>query len=141
MLKNLRDSITKNLENFQMMSAEEIFNNRKNKFLRIGRSKGFIDNLDELSSLKIKKNSINQVVKSKKVLITLIVMKLYLLITSTAFAETNLYGGLKYGQLNLDRSTVDGYDLDNFAPTEFLFYDVFIGYNFNKNFFNYNFIN
>ncbi len=79
MLKNLRDSITKNLENFQMMSAEEIFNNRKNKFLRIGRSKGFIDNLDELSSLKIKKNSINQVVKSKKVLITLIGLVLIIL--------------------------------------------------------------
>ena len=70
-----------------------------------------------------------------KVLITLIVMKLYLLIASTAFTETNLYGGLKYGQLNVDRSTVDGYDLDNFAPTEFSFYDVFIGYNLNKNFF------
>ncbi len=69
MLTNLRDSITKNLENFKLMPAEEIFNNRKNKFLRIGRSKGFIDNLDELSSLKIKKNNIDQIIKSKKVLI------------------------------------------------------------------------
>ena len=34
------------------MSADEIFNDRKNKFLRIGRNKGFIDNLDDLSSLK-----------------------------------------------------------------------------------------
>ena len=38
------------------MSAEEIFNDRKNKFLRIGRNKGFISNLEDLSSLKSKNN-------------------------------------------------------------------------------------
>jgi acetyl-CoA carboxylase carboxyl transferase subunit alpha len=81
MLKNLSDSISKNLENFKMMSAEEIFNNRKNKFLRIGRSKGFIDNLDELSSLKIKKNDISQIIKSKKVLVSIIGLALVVLIS------------------------------------------------------------
>ena len=81
MLKNLSDSISKNLENFKMMSAEEIFNNRKNKFLRIGRSKGFIDNLDELSSLKIKKNDISQIIKSKRVLVSIIGLALVVLIS------------------------------------------------------------
>ena len=56
MLKNLEKSLIKNLENFQMMSAMKLLVNRKNKFLKIGRSKGFIDNLDELSSLKIQKD-------------------------------------------------------------------------------------
>ena len=30
------------------MSGEEIFNHRKNKFLTIGRSKGFVNQLDDL---------------------------------------------------------------------------------------------
>ena len=34
------------------MTAEEIYNDRKNKFLRIGRTEGFMSNLDEISSLK-----------------------------------------------------------------------------------------
>ena len=36
------------------MSEEEILNQRKNKFLKIGRNKGFIGNLEELSDLKSK---------------------------------------------------------------------------------------
>ena len=51
-LKNIRDSINKNLDQFKNMTAEEVFNERKNKFLKIGRNKGFIDNPNELSSLK-----------------------------------------------------------------------------------------
>jgi acetyl-CoA carboxylase carboxyl transferase subunit alpha len=51
------------------MSSDEIFNNRKNKFLRIGRNKGFISNLDEISSLKNKISSVDQFLKSKKTII------------------------------------------------------------------------
>ena len=36
------------------MSSEEIYNERKNKFLKIGRNKGFIENLEDLSSFKKK---------------------------------------------------------------------------------------
>ena len=71
-LQNLRESISKNLDYFKTMSAEQIFNDRKNKFLRIGRSKGFISNLDDLSSLKIKTNNFDQLYKSKKILISII---------------------------------------------------------------------
>ena len=69
MLQNLKNSITKNLDDFKLMTPEEIFNNRKNKFLRIGRNKGFINNLDDLSSFKTKSNNFNQILKSKKILI------------------------------------------------------------------------
>ena len=67
MLKNIKDSLTKNLESFKLMSSEEIYNNRKNKFLKIGRNKGFISNLEDLSSLKSDNKNLNQILKSKKV--------------------------------------------------------------------------
>ena len=50
-LENVRNALNKNLENFKQMSPEEIFDGRKNKFLKIGRGKGFMSNLNELSSL------------------------------------------------------------------------------------------
>ena len=68
-LENVRNSIYKNLENFKNMSSDEIFNHRKNKFLRIGRTKGFISNLDDLSSLKPINNNLDQIFKSKKIFI------------------------------------------------------------------------
>jgi acetyl-CoA carboxylase carboxyl transferase subunit alpha len=46
------------------MSGEEIFNHRKNKFLTIGRSKGFINQLDDLSALSMKENKINMFIKN-----------------------------------------------------------------------------
>ena len=76
MLQNLKNSINKNLDDFKLMSPEEIFNNRKNKFLRIGRNKGFISNLDDLSSFKTKSNNFDQIFKSKKILILGIVLVL-----------------------------------------------------------------
>ena len=66
MLKNIKDSLTKNLESFKLMSSEEIYNNKKNKFLKIGRNKGFISNLEDLSSLKSENKNLNQILKSKK---------------------------------------------------------------------------
>ncbi|MBD1140790.1 acetyl-CoA carboxylase carboxyltransferase subunit alpha [Pelagibacterales bacterium SAG-MED39] len=65
-LKNLRISILSNLDNFKNLSPEEIFNQRKNKFLKIGRSDGFISNPESLSALKINKNNIDQVFKKNK---------------------------------------------------------------------------
>ena len=65
-LENLKDSIAKNLEIFKLMSSEEVFSDRKNKFLKIGRNKGFINNLENLSSLKHDKNSFIQILKSQK---------------------------------------------------------------------------
>jgi len=58
-LNNVRKSIEKNLNEFLNMSGEEVLNHRKNKFLTIGRNKGFVSQLDDLSSLSMKKSKIN----------------------------------------------------------------------------------
>ena len=58
-LDNVRKSIENNLNEFLNMSSDEIFNHRKNKFLTIGRNKGFISQLDNLNTLSMKKNKIN----------------------------------------------------------------------------------
>ena len=68
-LENVRNILNQNLENFKQMSPEEIFDGRKNKFLRIGRSKGFMSNLNELSSLNSDKSNFNHVFKSKKIFV------------------------------------------------------------------------
>ena len=77
-LDNLRNSISKNLDYFKDFSSEEIMNERKNKFLKIGRGKGFVTNPDDLSTLSIKKNNIDKIIKSKKVLIGSAVLGLIL---------------------------------------------------------------
>ena len=80
MLENLRIVISKNLEYFQDLSIEDIINERKNKFLKIGRSKGFTNNYDELNTLTIKKNNIDKIIKSNKVLISAVFLGLILFI-------------------------------------------------------------
>ena len=57
MLENLRNSISKNLEYFKDLPSDEILNARKNKFLKIGRSKGFTNNSEDLSTLTINNNN------------------------------------------------------------------------------------
>jgi len=62
-LDNVRTSIVNNLNEFESMSGEEIFNHRKNKFLTIGRTKGFVSQLDDLSPLSMKKNKIDALIE------------------------------------------------------------------------------
>ena len=69
MLLNIKESINKNLNYFKTMSSEQIFNDRKNKFLRIGRNKGFIENIEDLSSLKIQKDNFAKIFQNKKALV------------------------------------------------------------------------
>ena len=83
MLENVKKSISANLENYRSMTPDEIFNLRKNKFLKIGRNKGFINNLEELSSLKSDSANIFQILQSKKSIIiisSLVLMSLISLI-------------------------------------------------------------
>ena len=82
-LSNVRASILKNLDSFKEVSPEEILNLRKNKFLKIGRDKGFVDNPESLSSTENKKNSINHFFKNKKNIYYL--MGSILLITALIF--------------------------------------------------------
>ena len=65
-LSNVKESISKNLEHFKEMSPTEIFNERKNKFLKIGRNKGFINNPEDLSSLKTQTNKFEIIIRNKK---------------------------------------------------------------------------
>ena len=67
MLENLKTSITQNLDYFKDLSPEEIANERKNKFLKIGRNDGFISTTEDLSSLTVKKNKFEDILKSKKI--------------------------------------------------------------------------
>ncbi len=80
MLENIKNSISKNLNYFEDLSSEEIFNERKNKFLKIGRNRGFISNSNDLSTLTIKTNKIDEILKSKKVLIGSAILGLILLV-------------------------------------------------------------
>ena len=82
-LQNVKESISKNLKIFNTMSADEVFNDRKNKFLRIGRNKGFIDNLDDLSSLKIRENNLSRFFKSKRTNILISAAVIIILVSLT----------------------------------------------------------
>jgi acetyl-CoA carboxylase carboxyl transferase subunit alpha len=63
-IDNVRKSIESNLNEFINMSGEDVLNHRKNKFLTIGRSKGFVSQLDDMSALSIKKSKINMFVEN-----------------------------------------------------------------------------
>ena len=63
-LDNVRKSIEDNLNKFKDMSGDEILNHRKNKFLKIGRTKGFVSHLDDLSTLSMKKNKFNLLIEN-----------------------------------------------------------------------------
>ena len=65
-LSSVRESISKNLNIFQEMSAEDILSQRKNKFLKIGRSKGFINNPENLSMLENKRYIVDQFFNKNK---------------------------------------------------------------------------
>ena len=63
-LYNIRKSLKKNLEIFDNMNREEIFTQRKDKFLSIGRRKGFASYSDISKNLSMK-NSIIDKIKNK----------------------------------------------------------------------------
>ena len=72
-LNNVRNSIINNLNEFSSMSKEEVLNHRKNKFLSIGRSKGFVSETKTDDSLHLKQNFLDilkiKIVKNKNQLI------------------------------------------------------------------------
>ena len=65
-LGSVMSSITQNLDFFKGMTGEEILNHRKNKFLQIGRNKGFDSNPDSLSAVQTKGLNFKETIKSKK---------------------------------------------------------------------------
>tara|TARA_B100000902_G_scaffold17267_1_gene20707 strand:+ start:3359 stop:4456 length:1098 start_codon:yes stop_codon:yes gene_type:complete len=80
-LKNVKNSLINNLEYFLKKTSDEIINERKEKFLKIGRDRGFISDKDVLTNLTVKKNRINYILnlsKLKKVFIILVLILLSL---------------------------------------------------------------
>ena len=73
MVSNVKQSIEKNLEELKSMTREEIFSSRKNKFLSIGRKKGFSSKLDNQENLSMQddlsKKSFNFIIKYKAIII------------------------------------------------------------------------
>ena len=80
-LENLKKSISKNLSEFKNFTDEEILNHRKNKFLKVGRTKGFIDNPESLSSLNFKTSKFDEFSKSKKNIIIAGVITIVLILS------------------------------------------------------------
>jgi len=68
MLDNVKNSLIENLEYFKNLTGEEVFNERKNKFLKIGRKKGFVTDPQGISSLKTQDDNIIEILKSKKII-------------------------------------------------------------------------
>ena len=77
-LNNIRNSIINNLNDFNSMSKDEVLNHRKNKFLSIGRSKGFISQSVTDDSLKMKQNPLDilkvKIIKNKNQLIIAVII-------------------------------------------------------------------
>ena len=61
-LENIQKACTSGVELVQLRLKDVA----ENKFLKIGRNKGFISNLEDLSSLKPDNKNFNQILKSKK---------------------------------------------------------------------------
>ena len=65
-LNSVKLSIQKNLNEFNFMSRDEIFLNRKNKFLSIGRNKGFRGNVDITDNLSMKEDFLQKAIFNTK---------------------------------------------------------------------------
>jgi acetyl-CoA carboxylase carboxyl transferase subunit alpha len=65
-LSNVRESIIKSLDFFKEMTPEDILGQRKNKYLKIGRGKGFVTNPENLSALDNQTNNIEKIFRNKK---------------------------------------------------------------------------
>jgi len=65
-LLSVKNSISKNLDLFKEMTPEDILNQRKTKFLKIGRDKGFIDNPESLTAIQSKNMKFQEIFNSKK---------------------------------------------------------------------------
>ena len=65
-IKNVRDSIKKNLDELNSMNRDEIFFHRKNKFLSIGRKKGFVSKIDSDENLIMKENFLQKIFTNLK---------------------------------------------------------------------------
>ena len=85
MLENIRKSLENNLNEFSLMTRDEIIDHRKNKFLSIGRNKGFISRPNDSKTLSMKQNFIDnlkiKILKNKNILIIVSILLITVLIS------------------------------------------------------------
>ena len=79
-LKNVKESLIKNLESFTQKSSDEIINERKDKFLKIGRDRGFVSEKDDLSNLRSNTSTIHKMFKSNQIILSSIILGLIFII-------------------------------------------------------------
>ncbi len=84
-LENVKFSIKNNLNEFSSLSRDQIYNKRKEKFLMIGRNKGFITSSSSQDSLSIKANSFFNFLNKVKGLKIYILLGLVVLFLSLLF--------------------------------------------------------
>ena len=65
-LANVRNSIERNINDFNSLTREEVYNKRKEKFLSIGRTKGFVISPSTQESLSLQTNLLNDLLNKFK---------------------------------------------------------------------------
>ncbi len=77
-LESIRGSLEKNLKDFETFSEDQIINDRKNKFLKIGRDGGFLSKSSDENTISFNKNKINilfeKLINNKLIILSLIIM-------------------------------------------------------------------
>tara|TARA_S200000501_G_scaffold89350_1_gene82452 strand:- start:150 stop:1256 length:1107 start_codon:yes stop_codon:yes gene_type:complete len=88
-LDNVRDAIDRNLSKFLTLNEDEILNQRKNKFLDIGRAKGFTTNNSGEDKLTLKvnfiQNFISKIKLNKKIVMYVLLVFLFLILATVIF--------------------------------------------------------
>ena len=86
-LDNVRDSLKKNLDFFERMDKDEILTHRKNKFLSIGRNKGFATQTGLNENLTMKESKSDKIISKFKsdIKLTYISIGILVIISSLFF--------------------------------------------------------
>jgi acetyl-CoA carboxylase carboxyl transferase subunit alpha len=80
-LENIKTSIKNNLSEFMSFTRDEVFIHRKNKFLSIGRNKGFSVKADDDQTLVMKENNF-QIFKNKFINLRYLVLSIVFVLLS-----------------------------------------------------------
>ena len=84
-VENVRKCLVKNLQIYDGIMPDEVVSQRKNKFLNIGRDKGFISDSENLISLKTKSQNFYQLLNYNKVFVAATLGATILLISLIIF--------------------------------------------------------
>ena len=88
-LENIKISILKSLKYFKTLTPDEILTQRKNKFLQIGRSEGFLSSNETSSGLSLKQNYLDKIFEKIKI-VTKQKLLISILIAFSAFIIISL---------------------------------------------------